>query len=279
MALSSNWENLKKSKRVVVKEGKKKNNGKAVKNDGKITKNEAEKMKKPRKIMDMIYNMNKEMKKAKEEKMLGNDFEFNKEIGNSKLDEKLMDDIKLVNHNEKVSNTGKYVAIDCEFVGVGPDAKESALARISVVNYFGHVILDEYVRPQEKVTDWRTWVSGIKPEHMKSAITFIEAQKRASEILNGRILVGHSVKHDLEALLVSHPKSMIRDTSRHLPFRQKYAKGKTVSLKKLAKEILNVEIQDGRHSSVEDARSTMLIYKSDKLEFEKLHKNHNNSTH
>jgi len=30
---------------------------------------------------------------------------------------------------------GKHVALDCEFVGVGPEASESMLARVSVVNF------------------------------------------------------------------------------------------------------------------------------------------------
>ena len=29
------------------------------------------------------------------------------------------------------------LAIDCEFVGIGKDGEESALARISIINYYG----------------------------------------------------------------------------------------------------------------------------------------------
>ena len=176
-------------------------------------------------------------------------------------------------NSNKSKEIGKYIAMDCEFVGVGPEGKESALARISIVNYFGHVVFDEFVKPREKVVEWRTWVSGIKPEHMKNAITFKEAQKKTADILEGRILVGHALKHDLEALMLSHPKSLLRDTSRHLPFRKLYAKGKTPSLKKLTKEVLKISIQEGEHSSVEDARATMLLYKKEKTEFEKIHRN------
>ncbi len=61
-------------------------------------------------------------------------------------------------HSEK---TGKYLAIDCEMVGVGDGGYRSILARVSIVNYHGHVIMDKYVLPTEKVTDYRTAVSGI----------------------------------------------------------------------------------------------------------------------
>lgn len=51
-------------------------------------------------------------------------------------------------------------------VGVGPDGEESALARVSLVNYNGAVLMDDFVKPQERVTDFRTAVSGITPKHL-----------------------------------------------------------------------------------------------------------------
>ena len=51
-------------------------------------------------------------------------------------------------------------------VGVGPRGEESTLARVSVVNYFGAVLLDEFVRQKERVTDWRTQWSGIRAKDM-----------------------------------------------------------------------------------------------------------------
>ena len=63
-----------------------------------------------------------------------------------------------------LNRIGRYVAIDCEMVGVGLDGIESALARVTIVNYYGVIILDKYVRPMERVTDFRTEVSGITPK-------------------------------------------------------------------------------------------------------------------
>lgn len=36
-----------------------------------------------------------------------------------------------------------------------------------------------------------------------------------AEILRGRVLVGHALKNDLDVLLLKHPKSQIRDTSKY----------------------------------------------------------------
>lgn len=170
--------------------------------------------------------------------------------------------------SDRQQEVGKYLAMDCEFVGVGPGGVQSELARVSIVNFHGHVIYDEYVRPKEKVTDWRTFVSGIRPSDMHKAITFDQAQRDVAQLLKDKVLVGHAIHHDLEALYLTHPKHSIRDTAKHTPFKTKYSKGKTPGLKKLAQEILGLDIQSGEHSSVEDARATMLIYKSDRKSFE-----------
>lgn len=63
------------------------------------------------------------------------------------------------------------MAIDCEMVGVGPDGTESALARVSIVNYHGAVLMDKFVKPQEKVTDFRTEVSGVTPAHLVNGMS------------------------------------------------------------------------------------------------------------
>jgi RNA exonuclease 4 len=51
-------------------------------------------------------------------------------------------------------------------VGVGVDGKESSLARVSIVNYNGAVLLDEIVKQRERVVDYRTEWSGIRPGDM-----------------------------------------------------------------------------------------------------------------
>jgi len=166
---------------------------------------------------------------------------------------------------------GRYVAVDCEMVGVGPNPdKESALARVSVVNYNGDQIYDSYVRPKEQVTDWRTAVSGILPKHMVEARSLEDVQADMTKILQDRVLVGHAIRNDLDALLLSHPKRDIRDTARHAPYR-KLAGGSSPRLKILASELLGLEIQTGEHSSIEDARACMLLFRRDKDAFERDH--------
>ena len=74
---------------------------------------------------------------------------------------------------EEAKTETPFVALDCEMVEI--DGFEDGLARVSIVNYNGHVLLDEYVKPEGKITNYRTWVSGIKPTHMLTATGYKEA--------------------------------------------------------------------------------------------------------
>ena len=169
------------------------------------------------------------------------------------------------------SLAGKYIGLDCEMVGVGPNPnQDSALARISLVNFHGIQLYDSYVLPKETVTDYRTHVSGITRELLRSARTLEIVQSEVAPLLNGRILVGHALRNDLDALLLGHPRRDIRDTSKYLGYRT-LMRTKYPGLKRLAKEVLGVDIQSGEHSSVEDARVAMWLYRTEKEGFEREH--------
>lgn len=192
--------------------------------------------------------------------------------GGSLKDFKIPDVVDNINEGLSVTaKGGKYIAIDCEMVGVGPNAgRDSALARISIVNYHGQQLYDSFVMPKEAVTDYRTFVSGITPELLQSARTLEAVQTDVAKLLDGKVLIGHAIRNDLNALLLGHPKRDIRDTSSYPGFRQ-LAGGKTPALKKLAKEVLGIDIQNNEHSSIEDARATMLLFRREKEGFKREH--------
>ncbi|XP_028331985.1 RNA exonuclease 4 [Gouania willdenowi] len=161
----------------------------------------------------------------------------------------------------------RVVAIDCEMVGVGFKGEDSILARVSLVNHFGKCIYDKYVKPTEKVTDYRTAVSGIRPDDIRHGENVQTVQKEVADILQGRIVVGHAIHNDLKILLLDHPKKKIRDTQKYKPFRKIVQSGRP-SLKALCKEILHVKVQQGEHSSVQDAQATMRLYTLVKKQWE-----------
>ncbi|XP_037348853.1 RNA exonuclease 4 isoform X2 [Talpa occidentalis] len=161
----------------------------------------------------------------------------------------------------------KALALDCEMVGVGPKGEESVAARVSLVNQFGKCVYDKFVRPTQPVTDYRTAVSGIRPEHLGQGEEFDVVQKEVAGLLRGRILVGHALHNDLKVLLLDHPKKKIRDTQKYKPFKSQVKSGRP-SLKLLAKKILGVGVQEAEHCSIQDAQAAMRLYVTVKKEWE-----------
>ncbi|KDO18280.1 hypothetical protein SPRG_16319 [Saprolegnia parasitica CBS 223.65] len=161
-------------------------------------------------------------------------------------------------------DTSLIVAMDCEMVGVGSDGKRSVLARCSIVDFDGNVVYDEHVKPLERVTDFRTHVSGIRAKSLRDALPFEQCQKDVAAIFDGKIVVGHAIRNDMQALMLTHPKGMIRDTTKYRPYMRRKVNGTKLypkALKHLAEEVLHKTIQTGEHDSVEDARITLELYK------------------
>ncbi|KAI0482006.1 ribonuclease H-like domain-containing protein [Xylariaceae sp. FL0804] len=169
---------------------------------------------------------------------------------------------------------GRFVALDCEMVGVGEGGRDDALARVSVVDFHGRQVYDGLVRPRARVTDFRTRITGLAPAALlgDGARAFDDVRRDVAALLRGRVVVGHAVRHDFAVLELSHPKSATRDTAEFPGFKQ-YGHGKWPSLRSLAREILGAEIQNGHHSSVEDARATMMVFRRHKPEFDVWHAN------
>eukprot|EP00903_Cladosiphon_okamuranus_P007214 g7002.t1 len=167
----------------------------------------------------------------------------------------------------------QYVALDCEMVGVGPGGCRSALARCCLVDWEGNTIYDKHVTPNERVTDFRTFVSGVKANHLKGGLRLRQCQEEVAAILKGRVLVGHALHNDLKALMMSHPPRATRDTAAYRPYQKAHGKAggklRPKSLKILSQEHLNRTIQSGQHNPAEDARAAMDLYKLARFEWEK----------
>ncbi|XP_019719444.1 interferon-stimulated 20 kDa exonuclease-like 2 [Hippocampus comes] len=167
----------------------------------------------------------------------------------------------------------KYLAMDCEMVGTGPKGSVSQLGRCSIVSYEGDVVYDKFVKPSVPVTDYRTRWSGIRAKDLRKATPYFQARKEILKLLAGKIVIGHAVHNDFQVLQYSHPAALTRDTSR-IPLlnrRAGFEEKVCASLKRLTKAIFNRDIQTGYggHSSVEDARATMELYKLVEDEWEK----------
>ena len=166
-----------------------------------------------------------------------------------------------------------FLALDCEMVGVGKDGTQSALARISIVDYYGNVVMDEYIKPGRKVTDYRSFVSGITPEILQknAKMDYATCRKKVIRLLRGNILVGHALENDLGILRINHPWYLIRDTAQYQPFMKVRAGAYWPRrLQDLAQERLhrNVQVYGRPHCPQEDAMAAMDLYKLVACEWE-----------
>ncbi|KAG7365169.1 exonuclease [Nitzschia inconspicua] len=177
-------------------------------------------------------------------------------------------------HNAKQSSNRfmahRCVALDCEMVGVGPSGNISVLARVSVVDWYGRKIYDAFVHVEEKVTDYRTHVSGVTEQDVKGskALNFGIVRKQVKQLLKNKIIVGHGLENDLRALKIEQdfPWYNIRDSAtQYQPYlrQDQFGQWRSRRLRDLAWYHLGIVIQqEGKpHDSVEDARAAMALYR------------------
>lgn len=171
----------------------------------------------------------------------------------------------------------RYVAMDCEMVGVGQDGRSSALARVVLIDWQGEVLLDEFIRPDRPVTDYRTFVSGITQDDLygEQALDLEACRTKVAALLQDKILIGHALKNDLQALNIRHPWYLTRDTAKYEPFMKvRFDDGILWprKLRDLLKEKCHRDIQlpGQAHCPYEDALAALDLYKVVRAKWEKV---------
>lgn len=147
------------------------------------------------------------------------------------------------------------VSLDCERVRTN---RGSETAWICIIDEECRICFKSFVKPRGEVKDHLTWVSGVKPRDLINAPFLEEIRPHIQRLLDGRLVVGHSVQTDLKFLAIDHPKNKICDISRFPRFRT--IEGRSRKLKSLALEFLGSAIQNGAHDPEEDARAAMKLY-------------------
>lgn len=168
---------------------------------------------------------------------------------------------------------GRYVAMDCEMVG--GISGNSICARVVLIDWKGRTLLDTFVAPDEPIEDYRTFVSGISEEDLHGAPSLLSVQQQVLEILEGKILVGHALVNDLEALRIQHPWQMQRDTACYPPFMRNVTSqdGQSLLLPRKLKELVHEKLGDGNfqrgvHCPLEDAQGALNLYKQHRPRWE-----------
>jgi len=168
-----------------------------------------------------------------------------------------------------------YFCLRCGMVRIGNENRnETAVGRVTVVNWDGEVVMDSFVRVPVPVRDYRTETTGITEAALQSeeAITFVQARARVETLMKGKILIGHGLEVDLAALGLSHPWCDVRDTANFSPYMKEVSDGQTVllvprDLQGLAQTVLR---RPGHEvvGPVQEAICTIELYKAARHEWE-----------
>ncbi|NXL85417.1 REXO5 exonuclease, partial [Alectura lathami] len=151
------------------------------------------------------------------------------------------------------TDTSPLFGLDCEMCLT---ARGNEVTRVSLVDAQGQCLLNELVKPESTIVNYRTRYSGVTRKMLLPVKTRLpDIQTRLKKILpHDAVLVGHSLNADLQALQMIHPS--VIDTS--LLFARN--EGRRFKLKFLAKAVLGKEIQCEQrlgHDPAEDARAAL----------------------
>ncbi|CEM13733.1 unnamed protein product [Vitrella brassicaformis CCMP3155] len=162
---------------------------------------------------------------------------------------------QLLDRIEDDPDHAKLFGLDCEMCETENGME---ITRVSIVNVRWETVVDTFVRPAGKVTDYLTRYSGISEETLKDVTTGLsdvhEEMRRA--LPHDAILVGHSMENDLTYLRLVHTR--VLDTALLYPHPRPPNKS---SLQYLVKTYLHKEGLDRKdgHDSVEDAKAALRL--------------------
>lgn len=179
------------------------------------------------------------------------------------------EDFLPVPHSKPSTEKRLAIVIDCEMVEAADERR--MLAYLSAIDFFtGEVLVNNYVKPTERIHNWKTQFSGVTPALMSCACAagqairgWQSARQRLWDFMNeDTILVGHSLNSDFDVLGMFHlnivDSAIMTSEAVLLPHSPTERLRHMWGLTTLAKDFLKRDIQNGKsgHSALEDAFAT-----------------------
>ncbi|KAI0271571.1 hypothetical protein BC834DRAFT_450707 [Gloeopeniophorella convolvens] len=164
----------------------------------------------------------------------------------------------------KIHLPDKFMAVSAQIVyGTGDTINVPMVARVSVADYRGNMLLDTLVRPTQEVTDHRTAQTGLVAAHFVNAPSFAEVRHLVINLVQDKIIVGHCIWQFLFVLGLRHPAIDTRDVASFLTFRRVLGCGSTVPpLHVLSHRLMGRPMGAGHEHPLENARAALDLYRS-----------------
>ncbi|KAH9176991.1 hypothetical protein EDB89DRAFT_1937519 [Lactarius sanguifluus] len=163
----------------------------------------------------------------------------------------------------KIHLPENFMAVSAQIVYTGDTANIPIVARVSLTDYRGNVVLDTLVRPTHEVTNYRTAETGLVAAHLVNAPLFREVQHRVASLIRDKIIVGHNLWLFLSVMGISHPTINTRDVAAFVPFRRGLGCGSTTPpLHVLVHRLMGRSMGLGYEHPLENARAALDLYRS-----------------
>ncbi|KAI0252647.1 hypothetical protein BJV78DRAFT_1200112 [Lactifluus subvellereus] len=163
----------------------------------------------------------------------------------------------------KIHLPENFLAVAVQIVYTGDTANIPMVARVSLADYRGNVVLDTLVRPTHEVTDYRTAETGLVADHLTNAPLFREVRDHVLALIRDKIIVGHCLWQFLSVLCISHPTVDTRDVAAFVPFRRGLGCGSaTPPLQVLVHRLMGRSMGLGYEHPLENARAALDLYRS-----------------
>ncbi|XP_063790498.1 RNA exonuclease 5 isoform X2 [Pseudophryne corroboree] len=151
------------------------------------------------------------------------------------------------------TDSSPLFGLDCEMCLTN---KGDEVTRVSLVDSSGNSIMDELVKPDNPILDYRTSFSGITRNMLLPVKTKLKDVQNKLRILlpPSAVLVGHSLHYDMQALRMIHPNVIDTAILFTRTFERKF------KLKFLTQAVLKREIQRDDvvgHNPSEDAAAAL----------------------
>ena len=152
------------------------------------------------------------------------------------------------------------IFLDAEFART-PEGKFIPVS-VAMLDYKGSTLMDTVVCPRQQIRNYETRCHGLAEEDVIGKEDSEEVIRRVQELVRDKILVGNDLQLDIKALRIDvGTVTGIRDLSNSKAIRRRIENPHpTIGLKEIAKKLLNLDIQQGPHSAMEDTRTVRETY-------------------